>query len=145
MVFFSFILLSVHILPALFHKACFAIYNVCYSFDYRFLDWLWLDLVWLIIIWFEFWYLFYCWNTNDISVRFGYILCDMIGKLVGYVDYIFYVKTNSYIIYFMLKFRMDNNSSCYDMNCVSMVTNVLFDWDYRDGLIISNLPICVYN
>jgi hypothetical protein len=42
MVFFSFILLFVHILPALFHKACFAVYNVCYSFDYRLkFNWIW--------------------------------------------------------------------------------------------------------
>jgi hypothetical protein len=36
MVFFSFILLSVHISLALFHKTCFSVYNVCFSFDYRF-------------------------------------------------------------------------------------------------------------
>jgi hypothetical protein len=37
MVYFpSFILLSIHILPALLHKACFSVYNVCFIFYYRF-------------------------------------------------------------------------------------------------------------
>jgi hypothetical protein len=49
------------------------------------------------------------------------------GKLVNYADYIFFVGTNSYIVCYIIEFRMDNNNSCYSMNCMSIVANVLSD------------------
>jgi hypothetical protein len=61
-------------------------------------------------------------NTNNISIRFDYILCDTMSKLVDCVNCNFYVETDSYVICFKIKFRMDN--SCYDVSCILMITNV---------------------
>jgi hypothetical protein len=52
---------------------------------------------------------------------------NTMGKLVNYADYIFFVGTNSYIVCYIIEFRMDNNNSCYAMNCMSIVANVLSD------------------
>jgi hypothetical protein len=43
--------------------------------------------------------------------------------LVNHINCNFYVETNSYIICFIIKFRMDN--SWYDMSCILMITNML--------------------
>ena len=58
------------------------------------------------------------------------ILCDTMNQLFDCVNYNFYIGTDSYVICFMIKFRMD--SDWYDVSCIPMITSVYFN--YRNGL-----------